>query len=72
MMCFNVRKRGETYIAFALSSVMYTIPPDESIAPDMALFGEGLTALNAISDLCIKLGREHLAALKKAQRGPAR
>ena len=52
MMCFNVRKRGEMYIALPLSSVM---PPDESVTPDTIMFGEGLTAHAAVADLCNQL-----------------
>ena len=57
MMCFNVKKRGEKYIALPLSSAMP--PADESVTPYTALFGEGLTAHAAIADLCNQLDMEH-------------
>ena len=50
MKCFDVRKRGDLYIAVSAPSVLTT---NHSITPDTIIpYGEGLTMYAAIADLC--------------------
>ena len=63
MKCFDVRKRGDLYIAVSAPSVLTT---NHSITPDTIIpCGEGLTVYAAIADLCNQLDMEHDAESKR-------